>query len=317
MSREIEQRVVQMKFDNAQFEAGTKQTLSTLDKLKQKLKFNDVEDGFSKIANSAKKVDMTPVANSVETTRLKFSALEAVAVGALTKIGASLADLVTKTLKTFTVDPIMQGFSEYELKMNSVQTIMSSTGESIDVVNKYLEELNQYSDKTIYSFSDMTSNIGKFTNAGVKLDVAVAAMQGISNAAALAGSNSQQASSAMYNFSQAIANGYMALTDWNSIANTAGMGTESFKQELIDTAVEMGTLVEVEGGYVSTTTNLQGKTSDLLTATKGFTGSLQHQWMTADVLTATLAKYSDETTELGKKATAAAQDVKEGSTSIE
>ena len=310
MSREIEQRVVQMKFDNAQFEAGTKQTLSTLDKLKQKLKFNDVEDGFSKIANSAKKVDMTPVANSVETTRLKFSALEAVAVGALTKIGASLADLATKTLKTFTVDPIMQGFSEYELKMNSVQTIMSSTGESIDVVNKYLEELNQYSDKTIYSFSDMTSNIGKFTNAGVKLDVAVAAMQGISNAAALAGSNSQQASSAMYNFSQAIANGYMGLTDWNSIANTAGMGTESFKQELIDTAVEMGTLVEVEGGYVSTTTNLQGKTSDLLTATKGFTGSLQHQWMTADVLTATLAKYSDETTELGKKATAAAQDVK-------
>ena len=207
MSREIEQRVVQMKFDNAQFEAGTKQTLSTLDKLKQKLKFNDVEDGFSKIANSAKKVDMTPVANSVETTRLKFSALEAVAVGALTKIGASLADLATKTLKTFTVDPIMQGFSEYELKMNSVQTIMSSTGESIDVVNKYLEELNQYSDKTIYSFSDMTSNIGKFTNAGVKLDVAVAAMQGISNAAALAGSNSQQASSAMYNFSQAMSAG--------------------------------------------------------------------------------------------------------------
>ena len=310
MSREIEQRVVQMKFDNAQFEAGTKVTLNTLDKLKQKLKFDDVEDSFSKIANSAKKVDMTSMANSVETTRLKFSALEAVAVGALTKIGASLADLATKTLKTFTVDPIMQGFSEYELKMNSVQTIMSSTGESIDVVNKYLEELNQYSDKTIYSFSDMTSNIGKFTNAGVKLDVAVAAMQGISNAAALAGSNSQQASSAMYNFSQAIANGYMGLTDWNSIANTAGMGTESFKQELIDTAVEMGTLVEVEGGYVSTTTNLQGKTSDLLTATKGFTGSLQHQWMTADVLTATLAKYSDETTELGRKATAAAQDVK-------
>ena len=310
MSKEIEQRVVQMKFDNAQFEAGTKQTLSTLDKLKQKLKFDDVEDGFSKIANSAKKVDMTSVANSVETTRLKFSALEAVAVGALTKIGASLADLATKTLKTFTVDPIMQGFSEYELKMGSVQTIMASTGESIDVVNKYLNELNEYSDKTIYSFSDMTSNIGKFTNAGVKLDVAVAAMQGISNAAALAGANSQQASSAMYNFSQAMSAGYMGLTDWNSVSNTAGMGTVAFKEELIKTAVELGTLIETEEGYISTTTNLQGKVSEAFDANTQFTNSLQHRWMTTDVLTKTLSKYSDTTTELGKAAAAAAQDVK-------
>ena len=310
MSREIEQRVVQMKFDNAQFEAGTKQTLSTLDKLKQKLKFNDVEDGFSKIANSAKKVDMTSVANSVETTRLKFSALEAVAVGALTKIGASLADLATKTLKTFTVDPIMQGFSEYELKMGSVQTIMASTGESIDTVNKYLNELNEYSDKTIYSFSDMTNNIGKFTNAGVKLDVAVAAMQGIANAAALSGANSQQASSAMYNFSQAMSAGYMGLVDWNSIANTAGMGTLAFKEELIKTAVELGTLIETEEGYISTTTNLQGKVSEAFDASTQFTNSLQHRWMTTDVLTKTLSKYSDTTTELGKAAAAAAQDVK-------
>lgn len=310
MSREIEQRIVEMRFDNAQFEAGTKQTLSTLDKLKQKLKFDDVSDSFSKISASAAKVDMKSMSDSVETTRLKFSALEAVAVGALMRIGSTLTDVATKALKTFTLDPITNGFSEYELKMGSVQTIMAGTGASIEEVNGYLDELNAYSDRTIYSFSDMTNNIGKFTNAGVKLDVAVNAMKGISNLAALSGANTQQASSAMYNFSQALSAGYMGLVDWNSIANTAGIGTESFKQVLIDTAVEMGTLKEVEGGYVSTTTNLQGKTSDLLTTSKGFTASLQHQWMTADVLTAALSKYSDETTDLGKSAYAAAQDVK-------
>ena len=310
MSREIEQRIVEMRFDNAQFEAGTKQTLSTLDKLKQKLKFDDVSDSFSKISASAAKVDMKSMSDSVETTRLKFSALEAVAVGALMRIGSTLTDVATKALKTFTLDPITNGFSEYELKMGSVQTIMAGTGASIEEVNGYLDELNAYSDRTIYSFSDMTNNIGKFTNAGVKLDVAVNAMKGISNLAALSGANTQQASSAMYNFSQALSAGYMGLVDWNSIANTAGIGTESFKQVLIDTAVEMGTLKQVEGGYVSTTTNLQGKTSDLLTTSKGFTASLQHQWMTADVLTAALSKYSDETTDLGKSAYAAAQDVK-------
>lgn len=310
MSREIEQRVVQMRFDNAQFEAGTKVTLSTLDKLKQKLKFDDVSDTFSKISTSAAKVDMKSLSDSVETTRLKFSALETIAVGALMKIGSTLTDVATNALRTFTLDPITDGFSEYELKMGSVQTIMAGTGASIEEVNGYLNELNEYSDKTIYSFADMTNNIGKFTNAGVKLDIAVEAMKGIANLAALSGANSQQASSAMYNFSQALSSGYMGLVDWNSISDTAGMGTESFKQALIDTAVEMGTLNKVEGGYVSTTTNLQGKTSDLLTTSQGFTASLQHQWMTTDVLIATLSKYSDETTELGKSAYAAAQDVK-------
>ena len=172
--------------------------------MKQKLKFDDVSDSFSKISASAAKVDMKSISDSVETTRLKFSALEAVAVGALMRIGSTLTDVATKALKTFTLDPITNGFSEYELKMGSVQTIMAGTGASIEEVNRYLDELNAYSDRTIYSFSDMTNNIGKFTNAGVKLDVAVNAMKGISNLAASSGANTQQASSAMYNFSQAL-----------------------------------------------------------------------------------------------------------------
>ena len=309
MSKQVEHVVVQMEFNNAQFEKGTKETMSTLDRLKEKLKFEGIQNGLSKVSSEIKKVDMTPLNNAVEKTRTSFSMLEVVALGALANIGATMSTKLINVLKEFTLDPIMQGFSEYELKLNSTQTIMSATGESIDVVNGYLERLNEYSDKTIYSFSDMTESIAKFTNAGVSLETAVNSIQGIANAAALAGAGTRQASSAMYNFSQAISTGYMALTDWKSI-ELAGIATKSFKEELIATAVEMGTLVQVEGGYVSTTTNLLGKTSDLLTATTGWNASLQHQWMTADVLTATLSKYSDETTELGQSALAAAQDVR-------
>lgn len=309
MSKQVEHVVVQMEFNNAQFEKGTKETMSTLDRLKEKLKFEGIQNGLSKVSSEIKKVDMTPLNDAVEKTRTNFSMLEVVALGALANIGATMSNKLINVLKEFTMDPIMQGFSEYELKLNSTQTIMSATGESIEVVNGYLERLNEYSDKTIYSFSDMTESIAKFTNAGVSLETAVNSIQGIANAAALAGAGTQQASNAMYNFSQAISTGYMALTDWKSI-EIAGIATKSFKEELIATAVEMGTLVQVEGGYVSTTTNLLGKTSDLLTATTGWNASLQHQWMTADVLTATLSKYSDETTELGKSALAAAQDVR-------
>ena len=310
MSKQVEHVVVQMEFNNAQFEKGTKETMSTLDKLKEKLKFESIQNGLSKVSTEVKKVDMRPLSDAVEKTSANFTILEAIALGALTNIGAAISNKLVNVLREFTIAPIMDGFSEYELKIDSVQTIMSGTGESIDVVSKYLEELNEYADKTIYSFSDMTSSIAKFTNAGVKLPDAVAAIKGVSNAAALAGATTENASSAMYNFSQALSAGYMGLVDWNSIANTAGMGTLSFKQNLIDTAVELGTLIKTEEGYYSTTTNLLGKSSQLFEADKEFSANLQYRWMTTDVITKTLAKYSDETSELGQKATEAAQSVR-------
>ena len=310
MSKQVEHVVVEMQFNNAQFEKGTKETMSTLDKLKEKLKFESIQNGLSKVSAEVKKVDMSPLSNAVEQTSTKFTMLEAIALGALTNIGSAISNKLMNVLREFTIAPIMDGFSEYELKMNSVQTIMSGTGENIDVVNGYLNELNEYADKTIYSFSDMTSSIAKFTNAGVKLPDAVAAIKGVSNAAALAGATTENASSAMYNFSQALSAGYMGLVDWNSIANTAGMGTLSFKQNLIDTAVELGTLIKTEEGYYSTTTNLLGKSSQLFDADREFSANLQYRWMTTDVITKTLAKYSDETSELGQKATEAAQSVR-------
>lgn len=309
MSTEIEQRVVQMKFENKQFEAATKTTLSTLDTLGKKLKFDNIQSGFKNISSAAKNVDMDKLISATETARLKFSALDVMAVTALTNITNSVINTGKQMISSLTIEPIAAGFSEYELKMTSVQTIMASTGADINTVNGYLNELNEYSDKTIYSFSDMTSSIGKFTNAGVALEDAVLAIQGISNEAAISGANADEASRAMYNFAQAMSIGYVGLTDWRSIEQ-ANMGTQAFKNELIATAEAMGTLVKTGDGWVSTTTDLNGKTSDVLTSTKGFTDSLSHQWMTAEVLTETLKKYSDESTDLGKKAFAAAQDVK-------
>lgn len=193
--------------------------------------------------------------------------------------------------------------------MGSVQTIMNSTGESLDSVMGYLEELNKYADRTIYSFSDMTSNIGKFTNAGVKLEDAVAAIQGVSNVAAVSGANAQQASHAMYNFAQALSSGSVKLIDWKSIEN-ANMATVDFKQTLLDSALALGTITKNGDKFISTTTDLNGKISDTFDAVSNFNNSLSSGWMTTEVLVDALKKYTDETTEFGRKAFAAAQDVK-------
>ena len=249
MSKEVDERVVSMQFDNAQFEANIKSTIKSLQELDRNLQMKNASTGLDTVATSMKKVDISPLSNGIETVKLKFSAMEVAAVTALSNITNQAVNAGKQMIKSLTVTPVSDGFKEYELKMNSVQTIMASTGEEIEVVNQYLDELNQYADKTIYSFSDMTSNIGKFTNAGVKLNDAVKAIQGISNEAAVSGANANEASRAMYNFAQALSAGYVKLIDWRSI-ETANMATVEFKNELIKTAVELGTLVESEGRYV-------------------------------------------------------------------
>ena len=309
MSKTVDERVVSMQFDNKQFEANVQTSMSTLDKLKQKLDFKGASKGLENVNAAVKNVNMSGLSSAVETVSMKFSALQVMAVTALANITNSAINAGKRIVHALTIAPITTGFQEYELKMNSVQTIMASTGESLATVNEYLEELNKYADKTIYSFSDMTSNIGKFTNAGVKLEDAVMAIKGISNEAAVSGANANEASRAMYNFAQALSAGYVKLIDWKSIEN-ANMATVEFKNQLIQTAVELGTLIEVDGKYKSTTNDLNGNVSELFTSTSMFNESLSSQWMTTEVLVETLKDYADETTDIGKKAYAAAQDVK-------
>ena len=309
MSNSIDSKVVEMKFDNRDFETNVKNTMSTLDKLKDKLKFKGAEAGLTSIQKVSDKIDFSGISNGLDIASVKFSAFQVAGITAISNITNSLLGLGKNIVNTFAIEPRTQGFNEYELKMGSVQTIMNSTGASVEEVGKYLDELNTYADKTIYSFSDMTTNIGKFTNAGVSLDKAVAAIQGISNEAAASGANANEASRAMYNFAQALSQGSVRLIDWKSI-EYANMATAEFKNQLIQTAVEMGTLVEQNGKYISTTKDATGHISDAFDATSMFNESLSSQWLTTDVLITTLGRYADETTDIGKKAFASAKDVK-------
>lgn len=298
----VDSRVVTMKFDNRQFLEGVTTTLSALSKLKGAMGFQDSQKGLQDLEKGVKDFNMDPMAKSADGVSKAFLAMSAVAITAVANITNRVIDAGLRMAKSFTLAPLTQGFEEYELKLGSIQTIMAGSGASLDVVNQKLNELNTYADRTIYSFADMTQNIGKFTNAGVDLDTAVASIQGIANVAAVSGANSNEASRAMYNFAQALSKGYVQLIDWKSI-ELANMGTVEFKQQLIDAAEATGDLTKQGDKWVTSA----GKT---VTATQGFNDSLTDAWLTTEVLNATLGDYADETTEIGKKAFAAAQDVK-------
>lgn len=311
MSQTIDEKVVALRFNNKQFEAGVESTLNDLDRLNKGLKLDGASKGLEKVADSAKNLDLSHFERSIDVVKAKIGIFQTMTLTAVQRMSNALIDFGKTTIDNFAIKPVSTGFDEYELKMGSIQTIMASTGESIGVVNKYLDELNEYSDRTIYSFSDMTESIGKFTNAGVPLKDAVNAIKGISNEAAVSGANVNEASRAMYNFAQALSAGYVKLIDWKSIEN-ANMATVEFKDQLLQTAVEIGTVSkEADGMYKVITKNANGSAmKDTINATRNFNDSLSYQWMTTDVLTKTLAKYANEETEIGKKAYAAAQDVK-------
>lgn len=301
MSTVVDQKVVEMRFDNRHFESNVQTSMSTLDKLKQKLNLSGASKGLENLGTTANKVNMNGLSNALDTVHSKFSAMEIVGITALANITNSAVNAGKRIVSALTIDPVRSGFSEYEQKVDAVRTIMASTGKDIGTVNKYLAELNEYSDRTIYRFSDMTQNIGKFTNAGVKLEDAVIAMKGISNAAALSGANTNEAARAMYNLSQALSMGYVQLIDWKSIEN-ANMATVEFKTQLLKTAVAMGTVKKTANGMYKT----GNKT---LSMQAMFKDGLQEQWLTSKVLISTLKDYGDMSTAIGKKAYAAAQDV--------
>lgn len=299
MSASIDERVVQMQFDNAQFEQAVAQSMKTLNNLNESLQLEDGAKGFLRLGKAAQTVSFAKIQNSLEALQNRFSIWGEISHNAVLNVVNAITGKLASAMQQLTIEPVKAGWGEYELKMGSVQTIMASTGEELSVVNKYLQELNTYSDKTIYSFSDMTASIGKFTNAGVKLEDAVAAIKGISNEAALSGANAQEASRAMYNFSQALSSGSVKLIDWKSIEN-ANMATVGFKQQLLDTAVALKKVKKnADGTYTVLTKNAQGGTmKEVISATKGFNDSLSYQWMTADVLTATLQQYSANVEEM-------------------
>lgn len=307
---DIDTRVVEMQFQNSQFQQKASQTLDMLGKLTNASSMTDAVKGFGNLDQAANNVDLSGLASSIQSIQGHFSTAGIIADQVLRDLVRKAEQYGMQLVNALVTKPLNAGFGEYNLKMGSVQTIMASTGESIETVNGYLEELNKYSDQTIYSFSDMTNNIGKFTNAGVKLEDAVLAIKGISNEAALSGANAQEASRAMYNFSQALASGYVKLIDWKSIEN-ANMATKGFKEELLKTAAEVGTLTKLEGELDDQGNQLyRTEKGNLVSATKEFNNTLQDAWMTTDVLIPTLGKYADETTEIGQKAFHAAQDIK-------
>lgn len=284
----VDNRVVKMAFDNSNFERNAGKSIHTLDQLKKALNFDGATKGLSNIEEKTRSINMNALVEGVQNVSDKFNALGVIGFTVLQNLTNTAIDAGKRMASALTIDPIKMGFQEYETQINAVQTILANTeakmkeqglddSQRLALVNEKLDELNRYADKTIYNFTEMTRNIGTFTAAGVDLETATNAIQGIANLAAVSGSNSQQASSAMYQLSQALASGTVKLMDWNSVVN-AGMGGQVFQDQLKETARAHGIAID-----------------DMISKQGSFRETLQEGWLTSEILTETLEKFTAST----------------------
>lgn len=309
----IDQRVVEMQFNNKQFENGVQTSLQSLDKLKKGLDLSSSAKSLNELDQAGKRFTLAGMAEAIKGISDKFSSMGIIGISILNNLTTTAFNAGKRIVSSLTIDPIKMGLKEYETQLNAIQTVLANTsskGTTLTDVNEALNQLNEYSDKTIYNFTEMARNIGTFTAAGVDLDTSVNAIKGIANLAAVSGSSSQQASTAMYQLSQALASGTVKLMDWNSVVN-AGMGGQVFQDALKDTARVHGVKID-----------------EMIKKEGSFRNSLDKGWLTSAVLTETLSKFTGDLNEeqlksmgytadqvkeiiaLGKTATDAATKVK-------
>ena len=291
----VDDKVVAMSFESSKFESGVDKTINALNKLKDALKFPQAGKGLDDLNSSAQKVDLSHIGKAVDGIKSKFSAMSVVALSVLANVVNRAVAAGAKVVKALTIDPIIAGFKNYETQINAVQTILANTGltgqKGLNQVNKALADLNKYANLTVYNFSEMTKNIGTFTAAGVDLKTATGAIKGIANLAALSGSNSQQAATAMYQLSQAISAGQVHLQDWNSVVN-AGMGGTVFQRALAQTAEKMGTLSDGAVKLIGPMRNVSINGESFRQALTTKPG--EKSWLTSDVLTKTLQQFTGD-----------------------
>lgn len=303
----IDENIVSMKFNNGQFEKGIKSTLDALSSLRKGLNLEGAQKSLSEVGASVKNLDVSSLGSSVDGISAKFVAMAAVGITALTNLANRAVDAGVNIVKALTIDPVADGYGDYERKLTSVQTVMNATGKSLKTVSKRFDQLDEYADLTIYNLDDMTSALAKFVNAGVDLKLSIPAIKGIGNATAYAGQGAGEAQLAYRNFSDAISKGYMGGGDWLSLKNS-NVITKEFKDVMIETGIEMGTLRKTAKGTFDTLG--KGADKSAVSSAELFNVLGETQWADTNVLMGTLSKFADTTTKLGKKAQGSAQDVK-------
>lgn len=268
-SNHVDERVVEMRIDNQNFESGANKTISTLEKLERALHLKGDSSGLDNLERSVNKFDASPMSASLEKVQASFTALEIAGMRVISNLTDSVYNFAANTVKQLTIAPVQEGYDKYQEKLSNVQTIMNATGLSMEEVNGYLNDLMWYSDETSFSFTEMTSALSTMTSTGGDIKKLIPLLMGVGNAVAYAGKGSGEFVRTIRNLSQSYSGGYLTLMDWRSL-QLAGTNSKALQESLIRAGEEMGKIKKGAVNLSNFTETLKDKWADTAVMERAF-----------------------------------------------
>lgn len=190
MSRKIEeQRVVEMQFDNKQFEANCQTTLRSIEQLNKTLESTNSTKAFSQLQNGINKIDLSSISNGVDALVDKFSLVGMTGVKILDEI-SDKAIQVGKNLWNNTIGQIKSGGKQRALNIANAQFKLKGLGiEWADIV----KDIDYGVQDTAYGLDAAANAAAQFSASGVALgDDMKAALRAISGVAAMTNSSYEE-----------------------------------------------------------------------------------------------------------------------------
>lgn len=275
-------RVIQMLFDNQQFEKNIAKSQKSIEELKEAMNFEETSNGLKKFASGLSVLNFDALQSNIQRLTDKFTGLGNAGEYVLSRIRHGLesaAASMEQFVKSISVGQIDVGLGKYDSLTKAVQTITATGKYTEEEAYTVMERVMAYTDQTSHSFGTMVGQIAALQSVGMELAPAERFLEGVANAATKAGAGASEAAASMSLISKVVGGTHLGrqqfdslnqtyrviTSEWRQLAIEAGLATENLekKGDKIFTAKKWGKQVEVTAEQLENTLNKKWFTSEV------------------------------------------------------
>lgn len=192
MSKTIDQKVVEMRFDNAQFEENVSTSISTLDKLKQSLNFDGAAKSFENIEQAANNVSFDKIASGVEALENRFSTMGIVGMRVIGNMTDAMIGFAKKGIN-FVTESIVQGGKKRAMNLENAHFQLQGLLKDEAAVQAIMKNVNDSVDGTAYSLDAAAKVASQYAATGMRAgDKMFSALRAVAGVAAMTNSEYEE-----------------------------------------------------------------------------------------------------------------------------
>ena len=185
----VDERVVKMKLDGSEFQSGANKVSSSLDSLKEKLKFKDAGKGLDDVEKKTKSLSFDAIASSVSALEKRFSTMGIVGINVINRITDSVINL-SHRLTSFVSSGIVQGGITRAMNLENAHFQLQGLLKDEQQVQAIMKNVSDSVDGTAYSLDSAAKVASQFAASGMRAgDEMYASLRAVAGVAAMTNSS--------------------------------------------------------------------------------------------------------------------------------